>query len=53
MFFKGGTHFVKLGFQLAHIPLHFLYGGSVGTDKNKKKTRLKSSVTMTQYYQPH
>lgn len=29
----GGTHFVKLGFQLAHIPLHFLYGGSMGKEK--------------------
>ena len=33
MFFMGGTHFVQLGFQLAHIPLYFLYGGSVGTEK--------------------
>lgn len=47
MFFMGGTDFVKLGFQLAHIPLHFLYGGSV----RKEKKHLKSTVTMIQYYQ--
>lgn len=28
----GGTHFVELGFQLTHIPLHFLYGCSVEID---------------------
>lgn len=33
----GGTHFVKFGFQLRHVPLHFLYGGSVRKGKNKKK----------------
>lgn len=31
----GGTHFVKLGFQFTHIPLHFLYGCSVGKEKKK------------------
>lgn len=45
----GGTHFVEFGFQLTHIPLHFLYGGSVG----KEKKHLKSIVTVTQYYQLH
>lgn len=39
----GGTHFVKLGLQLAHIPLHFLYGGSIGTDK-KKAIKYQRSV---------
>ena len=29
----GGTHFVKLRFQLTHIPLHFLYGCSVEKEK--------------------
>lgn len=45
----GGTHFVKLRFQLTHIPLHFLYGCSV----EKEKKHLKSHGTMTQYYQLH
>lgn len=27
----GAAHFFKLGFQLADIPLHFLYGGSEET----------------------
>lgn len=34
----GGTHFVELGFQLTHIPLHFLYGGSVETEKDQLNT---------------
>lgn len=43
MFLMGGTHFVELGFQLTHIPLHFLYGGSAETER-KKKRFLKSTV---------
>lgn len=42
----GGTHFVKLGFQLADIPLHFLYGGSARIKKHKG---LKSSTALTQH----
>lgn len=41
----GGTHFVKLGLQLAHIPLHFLYGGSIGTDKKKKPLNIRQVFT--------
>lgn len=36
MFPMGGTHLVELGFQLAHVPLHFLDGGSIGKDKEKR-----------------
>lgn len=35
MFPMGGTHLVQLGFQLAHVPLHFLDGGSIEEDKEK------------------
>lgn len=45
----GGTHFVELGFQLAHIPLHFLYGGSMGKGKTAfelSDTILSTSQTM-------
>lgn len=36
MFPMGGTHLVELGFQLAHVALHFLDGGSIGKDKEKR-----------------
>lgn len=47
MFFMGGTHFVQLWFQLAHIPLYFLYGGSVEAE-NKKV--MKQTAVMTLYH---
>lgn len=43
----GGTHFVELGFQLTHIPLHFLYGGSVGKEKKAFEIKCNHDSTLS------